>query len=130
LSEKLYISGVSEELKSKVDSMAKQSGLSMSQVVITALNYYFEHEGRDYDGLYKILNDVYNPLHDRLDLIEMILNKLDFNAIMYKEFLNHYFNINRDPLVTTKMNYTDQLMDLENHANDEIARLRTMKMGR
>lgn len=130
MSERLHVSGVSAELKSKVDSMSEESGLSISQVVITALNYYFEHEGRDYDELYKVLSDVYNPVHDKLDLITLILNRLDFNAIMYKEFMNHYFSVNGDDLVTTKMNYTDQLMDLENHANDEVARLRTMKMGR
>lgn len=130
MSERLHVTGVSKDLKNKVEIIAEENGWNISQVVITALNYYFEHEGRDYDELYKVLSDVYNPVHEKLDLIKIIVNNLASNSIMYKEFMNHYFYTHRDELVTTKENYTEQLMDLENHVDNEMRKMRTMKKSR
>lgn len=126
----MHISGVSKELKEKVEIMSKETGLSISQIVITALNYYFEHEGRDYDSLYKILSDIFNPIVEELELIMLILNKLDVNSIMYKEFINHYFSVNGERLITTKDNYTSQLIDLENHVDSIVNKQRIKKIGR
>jgi|SRR5699024_17408 len=75
---------LSQPVIDKIDSLSNKSNLTKSNIVERAINYYIENEGRDYKGLYEVLNSMFNHIEEKIDKNTHSINavKKDTNVIL------------------------------------------------
>lgn len=86
---------LSRDTAQKLQGMAKEKGISQSEFVNNAINYYIKNDGVDLPSLVDAIDLVFKQHFDifksELKRIRHATNSIDKESKMMIEFWNHYF---------------------------------------
>src|SRR5699024_6704791 len=64
-----------KEISEVIDSLSDNNNISYSAFAERAIRYYIDNEGRDYKGLYDVIDTMFQHIEEKIDVIDKGLNK-------------------------------------------------------
>lgn len=123
---------VNEKTHEEIKRLAKlNNNVSYSYIVQRGMDYYIEHQGKQYPELYAVLENLMLPIYEELEKLRVSSNEANRDLSMLLEFWNHYFATkNEHEFVTTENNKTHELSFAKDLVDQRIESKRIKKLSR
>lgn len=121
-----------------VNEYSKKSNISKSDFVERAILYFIENEGKDYKGLYEVLNSMFEHIENKIDYLgnEMKKNKKAINDVkndsnILVQYINDRFISNNvEDITLMEENKSHLIKQIEDNRNEKIGKERTKSVNK
>lgn len=129
---------LTSETSDTVDRISQNSGIKKSEFVERAIQYYVKNEGKDYKGLYEVLNSMFGHIEDKINIIDESINKntsavndvkKDSNTIL-ECWNDKLFESNKDEFISTDERKNIHIKNIEEKFNKELNKKRKRKVNK
>lgn len=109
---------LTESMNQKLEEVADQEGVSQSDFVAKAINYYINNDGMELPNLVDAINLIvqnnFEEFNEELKRVRFAVNDIAKATNMNREFWNHYFFVNEfDELASINRIHTNPIKQAE-----------------
>lgn|SRR5699024_7881226 len=119
-----------DDLNERITKLAKNNGISKTSFIEKAILYYIKNQGKDYKGLYEILNEMFQHIEEKIDKNTMAINSSKKDTDILLQLKNHELLKEGNGEVTyIDEQQSEEITKLKEYQKKNISKKRTKKLS-